>query len=240
MRCYIGLKRLILLSLLVVLSIWIWFNYRNGAFSPIMIEQFRNEYPILSVIVFILIYAISVISILPSLPLNLAAGFLWGGILGGIYSTIGVTFGGYISFLIARLLIGQPLAKQFENKWVVKVQKEFERNGWKFVAFARLNPVIPTGPLNYLLGITVLSSKDFLWTTFVFILPPAIAVSYIGDSLQTFVSQDKNVHEMLQKVMTVSAAITFLVVIKFAAKIYKKNKIKLGKEISNNRSNNLL
>ncbi len=85
-------------------------NYRSGTFSPIIIEQFRNEYPICSVIVFILIYTISVISILPSLPLNLAAGFFWGGILGGIYSTIGVTFGGYISFLIARLLIGQPLA----------------------------------------------------------------------------------------------------------------------------------
>lgn len=222
MRSYIGPKRLIILSLLVALSIWIWLNYQSGAFSPMIIEQFRNEYPIWSVIVFILIYTISVITILPSLPLNLAAGFFWGGILGGIYSTIGVTFGGYISFLIARLLIGQPLAKQFENKWVVKVQKEFKRNGWKFVAFARINPVIPTGPLNYLLGLTALSSKDFLWTTFVFILPPAIAVGYIGDSLQTFASQDKNVHEMLQTVMTASAAITFLVVVKFAAKIYKK------------------
>lgn len=169
-----------------------------------------------------LVYALSVIATLPSLPLNLAAGFFWGGVAGGTYSAIGVTLGGWFSFLAARWLIGQPLADQFENKWASKVQDEFERNGWKFIAFARINPIIPTGPLNYLLGLTSLSNRDFLWLTFVFLLPPAIAVAYIGDTLQTFTAQQADVSEIIRGILIASAAITFLALARFATKIYKK------------------
>ena len=124
--------------------------------------------------------------------------------------------------LAARWLIGQPLADQFENKWASKVQDEFERNGWKFIAFARINPIIPTGPLNYLLGLTSLSNRDFLWATFIFLLPPSIAIAYIGDALQTFTAQQTDVGEIIRGILIASAAITFLALAGFATKIYKK------------------
>ena len=158
LRRYIGPKRLVLLLLLVLFVLWAWDYYKSGALSPGFIEQYLHAYPVGSVLLFIGIYAISVVAALPSLPLNLAAGFFWGGLLGGVYTVLGVTLGSWISFLIARWLIGQPLADRFENKWVNKVQEEFERNGWKFAAFVRINPIIPTGPLNYLLGLTSLPS----------------------------------------------------------------------------------
>jgi len=221
-RRYIGPKRVIFLLLLVIFVSLAWDYYRSGALSPTIVEQYRDQYPIGTVLLFMSVYAVSVIAALPSLPLNLAAGFFWGGLVGGIYSTIGVTAGGWLSFLAARWLIGQPLAEQFENKWVGKVQNEFERNGWKFVAFARFNPIIPTGPLNYLLGLTSLSNRVFLWTTFFFLLPPSIAVAYIGDTLQTFTTQQSGVSEIIRGILIVSAAITFLALVKFASKIYKQ------------------
>jgi uncharacterized membrane protein YdjX (TVP38/TMEM64 family) len=221
-RRYIGPKRVVLLSILVIFVFWAWNYYRSGALSPVIIEQYRDQYPTGAVLLFILVYAASVIAALPSLPLNLAAGFFWGGVIGGIYSTIGVTLGGWISFLAARWLIGQPLAEKFDNKWVAKVQTEFDRDGWKFVAFARINPIIPTGPLNYLLGLTSLSNRGFLWATFIFLLPPSIAVAYIGDTLQTFTAQQTGVNEIVKGILIVSAAITFLALIKFAFKIFKK------------------
>jgi len=222
LRRYIGPKRLLMLLLLGVFVMWAWDYYRSGALNPAIIEQYRVEYPVSTVLFFIAIYAMSVIAALPSLPLNLAAGFFWGGVIGGVYSAIGVTLGGWTSFLAARWLIGQSLAEKFDNKWVTTVQKEFDRNGWKFVAFARINPIIPTGPLNFLLGLTSLSNRVFLWATFIFLLPPSIAVAYIGDSLQTFASHHSGVNEIVKAIFIVSGAVTFLALIKFFSNISKK------------------
>lgn len=220
-RRYIGPKRVLLLVILILFLYWAWDYYKSGGFSPIIIEQYRNQHPIGAVLLFMLVYAVSVIAALPSLPLNLAAGFFWGGFIGGIYSVASVTIGGWVSFLAARWLIGQPLADHFENEWVSRVQCEFQRNGWKFVAFARINPIIPTGPLNYLLGLTALSNRGFLWATFVFLLPPSIAIAYIGDTLQTFMAEQANVSEIVRGILIASAAVTFLALIKFASGIYK-------------------
>lgn len=220
LRRYIGPKRIALILLVMLLVIWVWDYYERGILSPAIIEHFRNDHPVSSVLLFIGIYAISVIAALPSLPLNLAGGLFWGGIAGGIYSAISVTLGGWVSFLAARWLIGQPLAEHFENKWARKVQEEFDRSGWKFVAFARINPIIPTGPLNYFLGLTSLSHRVFLGITFFFLLPPSIAVAYIGDTLQTFVAQQSGVTEIMRGILIVSGAVTFLALARFSSKIY--------------------
>lgn len=222
-RRYIGPKRFFLLLVVTFFVIWTWNYYRSGALDPSIIEQYRAEYPIRTVALFVLIYALSVIAALPSLPLNLAAGFFWGGVTGGIYVTMGVTLGGWISFLVARHLIGQPLAQKFDSRWVSRAQSEFDRNGWKFVAFARINPIIPTGPLNYLLGLTSLSNKGFIWATFIFLLPPSVAIAYVGESFQTFVADDHtNVNEIVRGILILSAAVTFMVLIKFAFNIFNK------------------
>lgn len=222
-RRYIGPKRLVLLTLFIVFIIFIWDYYKNSMLSLEIIEQYRSQFPISTIIVFILLYAIFVIVALPTLPLNLAAGYFWGGLSGGIYTALSVTLGGWISFLIARYLIGQPLTEQFENKWINIIQEEFAHNGWKFVAFARINPIIPTGPLNYLLGLTSLSNRGFLMPTFIFLLPPSIAVAYMGDVLQTFTAQQLEVSEFIRGILIVSAIVTLLTLIQYATTIYKKD-----------------
>jgi len=220
-RRYIGPKRIILFLVLTTFVVFTWIFYREGTFNPSIIADYRDNHPVVAVFLFILVYAISVITALPSLPLNLAAGFFWGGLIGGVYSAIGVTIGGWLSFASMRWLVGQPLAEQFDNKWVSRVQKEFDKSGWKFVAFARINPIIPTGPLNYILGLTSLSNRGFLWATFVFLLPPSIAVAYIGDTLQTISAQQSGVSEIVRGILVASAALTFLFGVKFAFNIFK-------------------
>ena len=100
-RRYIGPKRVIVLLILAAFVIWAWNHYRSGAFDPAMIEQYRNQYPAGAILLFILIYAVAVVAAVPSLPLNLGAGFFWGGLLGGVYSTLGMTLGGWISLFFA-------------------------------------------------------------------------------------------------------------------------------------------
>lgn len=217
-----GPKRVVMFLIMTGFFLSAWHYYQNGLLTPVMIEEYRDRHPVGALIFFLFLYAVSVIAALPSLPLNLAAGYFWGGLPGGIYSAIGATSGGWISFLAARWLMGQPLASEFDNKWAAKVQDEFNRNGWKFVAFARINPIVPTGALNYFLGLTCLSNRGFILATSVFLLPPSIAIAYIGDTLQTFEAQQFEVNSIIRAILIISASITFLILAKFAHKIFRK------------------
>jgi len=55
-----------------------------------------------------------------------------------------------------------------------------EQEGWRFVAFVRLVPLFPFNLLNYALGLTRIDFIAFLWATYVFMLPGAIAYTYLG------------------------------------------------------------
>lgn len=76
-------------------------------------------------------------------------------------------------FAAARSVFGRPLAARFDNEFISQVQKEFDDKGWRFIAFVRLNPVFPTRPLNYILGLTGIAFFTYVWATFVFLLPPS-------------------------------------------------------------------
>lgn len=225
LRRYFGPKRALILLGFGYAMWFVWSMFRSGDFSPAILQHYHYENPTATVMMFIAFYAITVVAAIPSLPLNLAAGYFWGGVLGGVYTCIGVTIGGFVSFLFARYVIGQPLTPSLSDmskrRWLVNIQREFEQHGWKYIAFVRMNPIVPTGAFNFFLGLTSVSNKTFLWTTFVFLLPPTIAVSFIGDAFQTF-SADGQVTEIINTIFMVSAAIMALCGIRFAAKIFKR------------------
>ena len=208
------------------MCIALWANYHSGLFSLELIRLYSFQHPIKAILLFLLLYSLTVLFALPSLPLNLAGGYFFGGLIGGIYSCVAVTIGSWLSFAYARWLVGQPLSKKLNNNWSKQIQLEFNKHGWKFVAFARINPVIPTGPLNYLLGLTSLSNSAFLLTTFLFLLPPTIAVSYVGDSLQTFTASNSSVAEVLRGIYIVSAVLISFVFVKFLLNYHNKQKQK--------------
>ena len=63
------------------------------------------------------------------------------------------------------------------------LQDKVVRHGWKAVAFTRLVPVFPFNLLNYLFGLTPIPFRQYLGSTFVFMLPACIAFVAFGSSL---------------------------------------------------------
>ena len=222
MRRYIGPKRLSFLASLLLVCYYVWHLFDIGVISTETIYQLKGQNEALVFLVFVVTYVISVFATIPCLPLNLLAGFLWGGVLGGFAAALSVTLGGWMSFFIARVCFGQPLASDFDNKWIQIVRQGFSKNGWKFVAFARVNPIMPTGPLNYLLALTDLSHTTFLACTFVFILPPSIAVAFLGEIFQTFSSANVDVSEILWYVAIFSVLVTVIVSLKYFFGIFNE------------------
>lgn len=222
-RRYIGPKRIVLLLLFAAVLAGAWHLRRQGLLTPEVLRHYLDAYPVFSVVVFVGLYAVSVLTALPSLPFNLAAGVFWGPLGGGLIAAAGTVSGATLAFITARLLLGQPLARRFDQRFVRWLQEEFDRSGWRFIAFLRLNPVFPTGPLNYVLGLTSIGFVPYVWATAVFILPPSIAVAWVGSAMGSFVA-DGDVAAVMRIVVAVSAAVTVLVGLRYAARYLKSSR----------------
>ncbi|HTV26483.1 MAG TPA: VTT domain-containing protein [Xanthobacteraceae bacterium] len=209
LRRYIGPKRIFILLALSAAVVGAWYLRKHGILDVAAIEDFVRDHPVTGPIVMVLFYALAVLSGLPTLPINLAAGVVWGAVLGGLISACGTTLGAITVFAATRSIFGKPLAARVDNRLIAEFQKEFEEKGWRFIAFIRLNPALPTGPLNYVLALTGIDAFTYSWATFVFLIPSGIAVALIGRSVGTFVLKG-NMSGIVTTVLTVSAAATVL------------------------------
>lgn len=221
LRRYIGPKRVFALIFLTAIVVAGWYLRKFNILEPSVVFRLLKTHPIFGPGFFISLYGVAVLTALPTIPFNLAAGFLWGPLVGGILSALGTTLGSVGAFLMTRSFFGRPLAERFDNKLITEVQDEFEARGWKIVAFMRLNPVFPTGPLNYILGLTSIGTLTYIWVTFAFLLPSSILVAYIGHSVGSF-AVTGDVASALKMLLAVSAAGTLLVGLAYGARFFKR------------------
>jgi uncharacterized membrane protein YdjX (TVP38/TMEM64 family) len=167
--------------------------------------------------IFVLVYALLCLAAVPTLPLNLVAGAAWGWLGGGMISCFGGTLGAVIAFAAGRYILGRPLATRSEHATIARIQSRFERSGWKFVVFTRVNPIFPSFLLNYGFGLTSLSFGSYALGTFLGFLPPSIAVAWIGENMRTL-SWNLSPQQALSVIALISAGVTVLFAMRFFAR----------------------
>jgi rhodanese-related sulfurtransferase len=111
--------------------------------------------------------------------LTLTGGALFGPVLGTFVNLSGATLGALGSFLIARYLAHDWVANKTGGR-IKTLMDGVETEGWRFVAFVRLVPLFPFNLLNYALGLTRIKLLHYVIATYVFMLPGAIAYTYLG------------------------------------------------------------
>ncbi len=178
-----NLKKLLLGTIVLLLIFITTYLRREGYISTEGILNFIKKYRVMAPLLFILIYSIGPSLFIPSLPLTLGAGFLWGPFWGVIFSITGATTGSSVAFLISRYLMADTIKRRFGYEKWQWLKEKVEKHGWKAVAFARLLPVLPFPVLNYMFGITPIPFLHYLWATFVFMLPACIAYVAFGSSM---------------------------------------------------------
>ena len=221
LRRYIGPKRGVAIAMLGLLIAAGWYLRKAGLLDPALLQSIVADHPVGSVAAFVALYGLATLSALPALPLNLAAGFYWGALVGGTLSAAGATLGAIAAFAAARLAFGRPLAGRFDNRLIAEIQREFAAKGWWFLAFVRLNPIFPTGPLNFIFGLTSIRARIYTLVTFVFLVPPSVAIAFMGRSIGTF-AVTGDLSERLRIVLVASAVITALAALMFAARLVNR------------------
>jgi uncharacterized membrane protein YdjX (TVP38/TMEM64 family) len=208
-RRYIGPKRLILLGIFGGGLVALHYLRLHGYLTPELVFRFIQEHQVSAPLLFIAFYILSTIFLVPALPLNLGAGILWGPFWGSLLATLGFLGGAIPAFLISRTALGQPLAARFNNRFLLWLQTELDTRGWKVVAFTRLNPIFPSGPLNFVFGLSSISFATYFWATLVFIYPPALVFAIIGYSSGQLLLQGLS-GDLWKAAMLVSLAVTAL------------------------------
>lgn len=166
------------LSLILATLIGLLFYFRSDI-DIYAFQAWLKGIGVWAPVIFMLIYFFAPSLFLPGSLLTLAGGALFGPVWGSIYSLVAATAGATLAFLIARYLASDWAKKKSHGK-LQPLMKGIEDEGWRFVAFVRLVPLFPFNFLNYALGLTNIKLSHYIWATFVFMAPGAIAYTYLG------------------------------------------------------------
>ena len=142
--------------------------------------QWVNGLGALGGVVFIGIYILATLAFLPAAVLTLGAGVIFGVIWGSLYVFIGATLGAVAAFLVGRYVArGWVKEKISSYKKFANIDQAVSKEGLKIVFLIRLSPLFPFNLLNYALGVTSVSFKDYFLASFGMI-PGTIMYVYLG------------------------------------------------------------
>ena len=127
------------------------------------------------------VYVVAVVLMLPALPLTIAAGALFGLVVGTMTASIASTLGAALAFLIARHLARDRVARRFrDSPRFEAIDRAIGAGGWRVVGLLRLSPAVPFGAQNYLYGITRIGFWPCVLTSWAAMLPATILYAQIG------------------------------------------------------------
>jgi len=163
-------------------------------------------------VVFLLLYAVGPTFLVPGLPLDLAAGILFGPVWGTVYSLVGATVGATIAFLGART-VGREWTEEKLSGPLKKLKEGVDKGGWEFVAFVRLVPIIPFNLLNYALGLTRIRLVPYMLASFVFMAPATVVYVYAGWAGGEAIAGEGTLSQTLVRVLIALSALGMLAVL---------------------------
>ena len=172
---------LILAVLMVFLTSMGWFlgeeTLRELADQLVsIINGLENWGPLVWVVVFALLAAF----FFPVAILSVASGALFGVGLGTFLTLTAATMAATLSMVLGRSLVSKRLETHIGDR-AAELRQRVDDEGWRFVAFTRLVPLMPFALLNFSFGLTHIRILPYALTTFLFMLPARWAYAYAGE-----------------------------------------------------------
>jgi len=132
-------------------------------------------------IIYIVLYTVSTILVLPSTVLNLAGGAIFGPWLGTLWTSIGAIIAAIVAFAFTRTIGRTLVEKRLAGRWQA-IDAEIRQGGVFYMCSIRLLPIIPYGLVNFAAGLTSISFKDYLIGTSLGTVPGVLPFVMLGSS----------------------------------------------------------
>ncbi len=132
-------------------------------------------------VIFVALYVLATVLFVPGIVLTVAAGAIFGILLGTILVSLGSTLGAAAAFLIARYLARRQVADLVRRRpRLAAIDAAIGEGGWRIVALLRLSPVVPFNLQNYLYGLTPVGFGRYVLASWIAMLPGTVMYVYIG------------------------------------------------------------
>jgi len=167
------------------------------------------------------VYAVATVAAIPGSALTIAAGALFGSVIGTLTVIFGATTGAALCFLIARYFARDAVAASLtKNEKFLKLDKLTEKNGAIIVAITRLVPIFPFNLLNYGFGLTGVPFRTYLLWSFLCMLPGTILYVVGTDAVTTAIEEGRIPWVLVGVVLLIIGLLT--VIVKKARKSLKE------------------
>ncbi len=175
-------------------------------FSDAWVREVTTRFGPAGPVVLVLLIALAIVlSPIPSGPISIAAGAVYGTLMGGALTVAGAFIGACIAFLAARYL-GFDAIRQSQNRVLKAIAAP--RSQWSLMAIvfaSRLVPFISFDAVSYAAGLTSLTLLRFAVATLLGVIPISFVLSAMGAGMADA--------EMSKPLLALVAGITMLPVI---------------------------
>lgn len=143
-------------------------------------------------VVFVLVYAAAVVAAVPGSVLTVAAGAMFGSVLGVVLVSIASTLGATGAFVVARFLARDSVVRWLEgNEKFTKLDRLTRDHGAIIVAITRLVPLFPFNLLNYGFGLTRVPLRTYVLWSWLCMLPGTVLYVVGADAVTTALAQGR-------------------------------------------------
>lgn len=126
-------------------------------------------------------YILACLLLFPGSIITVAAGLLFGVPVGIVSAVIGSNLGACAAFLVGRTIVRDRLAQKIAGRpRFAAIDEAVSRDGFKIVLLLRLSPMLPFNILNYALGLTKVSFRDYALASMIGMLPEILVLVYFG------------------------------------------------------------
>ena len=173
-------------------------------------------------VVFIVLYALAVVAALPGSALTVAAGALFGSVLGVVVVSVASTLGASLAFLVGRYFARGAVAGWLSDKETFqRLDRLTEEQGAVIVAVTRLAPIFPFNLLNYGFGLTRVSFWTYVFWSWLCMLPGTVLYVVGADAVSKGLTEGE-VPWALIGVVAATAAILAVIVRRARRKLQDK------------------
>ncbi len=175
---------------IIIGLIWvaiIFFTYRWFVESGIPMRQLPRalkgivkSYGSWGPVMILVLYAARSFIFIPTMPLVLVAGSLYGPWWGVALTIVGDNISANISFVLGRFF-GRHYVKQTERGWLKKYDELLSRDGFIAVLIMRLL-YFPFDIVNLGCGLSGIPYRQYLVATFIGLLPAIVTFVFLGDA----------------------------------------------------------
>lgn len=212
------LRAIRIASTLTIVLLTIWWGGRHVAPYVLPIVTAVHRLGPVGPALFILVYIVAVVAFIPGSWFTFAGGAVFGLLPTIFYASIAATAGSTAAFLLGRHAARRFVAAHLLSPRFAAIDRAVCARGRRIVFLLRLSPVAPFNVLNYVLGLTTLSVRDFLIAsagmipgTFLYAYAGALARQALALAGQAELPRTTSYYAMLWTGLAATAAATVLV-----------------------------